>query len=65
MPKFSLKAARINANMSRKFVAQELGVSESTIKNWELGKTFPNQPMIELICNLYGIPYDYIDFAAK
>lgn len=65
MPKISLKAARINANMTRDFVAKELGVAVSTVQNWETGKTFPKQPMIEALCSLYNVPYDYIDFAAN
>ena len=62
MPKITLAAARVNANLTQKQVAETLGVAVSTIKNWESGKTFPKQPMIEKLCELYGIPYDYINF---
>ena len=65
MRKMSLKAVRIDMNMSRAFVAEKLGVSVSTVKNWETGKTFPKQPMIEALCTLYNVSYDYIDFSAK
>ena len=63
MPKITLRAARVNAGYSQKAAAELLGVSNKTLCNWENGKTFPYQPMIEKICNLYGVTYDMIDFA--
>lgn len=64
MKKISLKAARINANLTRKNVVESLGISVPTLQNWENGKTFPKQPMIERLCELYGMSYDEIDFSA-
>ena len=64
MPKFSLEAARVNAKMTQKQVADAMGVATTTIRNWEKGKSFPKQPAIEKLCELYGIPYDFIDFSA-
>ena len=62
MYKVSLKAARINANLTVDQSAKKIGVSVSTIKNWETGKTFPDQPKIEKICTVYDVPYDLIKF---
>lgn len=62
MPKMSLAAARKNANLTQVQAAKALNVSLSTLKNWEYGITFPKQPMIEKICELYGVPYDYLRF---
>lgn len=62
MVKITLRSARVNSGMTRKFVADEVGVSTSTIKNWENGITFPTQPQIEKLCHLYNIPYDGINF---
>lgn len=62
MPKISLKAARVNAGLTQAESAERIGVSVSTIKNWEVGRSFPNQPMIEKICEVYGVSYDYIKF---
>ena len=64
MIKMSLKAARVNAGLSQKEAANALGISNKTLCSWENGKTFPDQPMIEKICRLYGITYDMIDFSA-
>lgn len=58
----SLKAARVNANLTQKKSARELGVDVSTLQNWEHGKTFPDADQIEKICRLYAVPYDCINF---
>ena len=62
MNKMSLAAARKNANLTQAQVAKVLKVARSTIGNWENGVTFPKQPAIEKICELYGVSYDYIRF---
>ena len=64
MKRITLKAARVNAGYSQKEAAELLGISNKTLCSWENGKTFPGQPMIEKLCELYGVTYDMIDFAA-
>ena len=63
MPKIKLKAARVNKGLTQEQVATAINRSVSTIKNWEKGISFPKQPDIEKMCDLYGIPYDGIDFS--
>lgn len=63
MPKITLKAARVNAGLSQGEAAKQIGVAVSTLRNWEAGKTFPNQPKIERMCEVYGIPFDVLFFA--
>ena len=60
--KVTLKAARVNADLTLGAAAEKFGVSISTVKNWEAKKTFPNQPMIDKICEVYAVPYDMIKF---
>lgn len=60
--KISLKAARVNAGMTQAVAASNIGVSLSTIKLWEAGKTFPSQPMIEKMCEVYDVQYDQLKF---
>lgn len=62
MLKISLEAARVNAGLSQKEVADELGVSNKTISSWENSKTFPSAKKIEALCKLYGVSYDNIIF---
>ena len=63
MNKITLSAARVNAGYSQKTAAELLDISNKTLCSWEKGKTFPEQPMIEKLCNLYGVTYDMINFA--
>lgn len=63
MPRLSLKAARVNAELTQKEVAKILNVEEKTVWNWENGKTFPKPPQINALCELYGVKYDYIRFS--
>lgn len=65
MIKISLKAARVNAGLSQKEVAELTGYSNATICSWENGRSFPKQPAIEVLCRLYGVPYDRIAFKAN
>jgi transcriptional regulator with XRE-family HTH domain len=58
-----LKAARVNAGLSQEEAAKKIGIATSTLRNWEAGKTFPNQPKIEKMCEVYGISFDILFFA--
>lgn len=62
MSQITLKAARVNVKLTQADVAKRLDISVGTIKNWEKGKTFPKQPQIEQLCELYGVSYDNIFF---
>lgn len=62
MPQITLKAARVNAGLTQSEVAEKLKISTGTLKNWERGKTFPKQPQIEALCELYGVTYDNLFF---
>lgn len=56
----SLKAARVNANLTQEEVAAEMGVTKQTIINWEKGKVVPGIPEMEKMSRLYNIGQDYI-----
>lgn len=60
MPKISLKAARINAGLSQKEMAELLGISKNTVCNWENGDSEPNASQLRKISELSGIPMDFI-----
>lgn len=62
MDKLTLAALRVNAGYSQGYVADYCDVAPSTVRNWEKGKTFPKQQKIELLCQLYGVSYDNINF---
>ncbi len=63
--KFTLASARVNAGLSQKKAAEELGISNKTLCSWENYASYPGADMIPKICDLYGIPYDQINFTHK
>jgi len=58
--RISMKAARINANLTQAEMASRLGVTKKTIGSWESGKTKPKLDKVEPICSLLGVGYDDI-----
>lgn len=62
MSKITLRAARVNAGLTQKEVAEKLKVSNKTVWAWESGKAMPKVDKIDAICNLYGRSYDEINF---
>ena len=60
MPKISLEAVRVNAKMTQKEWAKLLGVSNSTVVNWEKGKTEPTLTQHRKMSEHSGIPMDFI-----
>lgn len=64
MDKMTLKALRVNTGLTQKVAAEKIGVTQKTLSNWENGITYPNQKQIEIICDVYGVSYDRINFVA-
>ena len=62
LPHISLKAARVNANLLQKDAAKALGISITTLQNYEIGATVPDWNMVHKIENLYRFPSDFIFF---
>ena len=58
--KITLKAARVNAELTLDDVAERIGKSKQSIENWESGKTpIKYSDLIEL-SELYEMPVKYI-----
>lgn len=62
MLKISLKAARVNAELSQKDAAKTLKVTSKTLHSWENGDSSPSAKYIDAICDLYKVSYDNIKF---
>lgn len=60
MPKISLEAVRVNAGMTQKEWAKVLGVSNTTVVNWEKGTTEPSLSILRKMSELSKIPMDFI-----
>lgn len=62
VPRISLKAARVNANLSQQEAAKRLGISKATLQNYEVGNTVPDILLSRKIEDVYGFPIDFIFF---
>lgn len=60
---FTMKSARVNAGLSVREVATELGLTEDTIYNYESGKSSPNIITAIAMAKLYGRTVEEIDFS--
>lgn len=60
MPRISLEAVRVNAKLTQKEWAKELGVSNATVINWEKGNTEPSLSQLRKMSDLSGVPMDFI-----
>lgn len=60
MLRISLEAARVNAKLTQKELAKELGISNVTVINWEKGVSEPTLSQLRKISQLSGIPMDFI-----
>jgi transcriptional regulator with XRE-family HTH domain len=59
---FTLKACRVNRNLTQAEAAKALGVTEDTLANYEAGRTFPDVRVIKKIERLYNVPFADIIF---
>lgn len=62
-PRISLKAARVNANLSQTEAAKRIGISRSTLQNYETGQTVPNWDAVQRMVEVYHFPINYIFFS--
>lgn len=65
MQQLTLKAWRVNTNLSRKDVAILLGKTERTIYNWENGIQIPDKGNLEKLAEIYKTKSDYIFLGDK
>lgn len=61
----TLKAARVNKDLTQPQAAKMLGIAVSTLVNYEKGKSFPNVATIKKMETLYETTYDDIIFLPK
>lgn len=56
----TLKAARVNANLTQTQAAAQLGVDRTTLQNYERGTTVPKWDVICRMQDLYKIPLEVL-----
>lgn len=58
--RISLAAARVNAGLNQREMAEIMGVDKTTIFNWENAKSEPNASQLRKISEISGIPMDLL-----
>lgn len=58
----TLKAARVNANLTLDKAAKSLGTTKQTLISYEKGSTSPTVEKLEEMCKLYGCRMESISF---
>jgi transcriptional regulator with XRE-family HTH domain len=61
----TLKAARVNQNLTQAKAAKKLGIAVDTLRQYEAGNPFPDVPMIKKIERLYAVSYNDINFSCN
>lgn len=58
----TLRAARVNSNLTQKEAAEKVGVSPAAWSKWERGITYPNALQIRKIERVLNIGFSDIKF---
>ena len=58
MNRLTLKAARVNREISQTEAAKQLNIAPRTLRNWENGRTYPRVEALCALCRLYGVSPD-------
>lgn len=61
-PLMSLAAARVNANLTQKELAERCGVCESTVIAWEAGRRYPSLKKLGQLEHALGVSLSFIRF---
>lgn len=61
----SMKAARVNAQLTQKEAAKALEISKGTLLNYEKGRAIPKVDMANRMAKLYKLAVDDIIFLPK
>ncbi len=58
----TIKAARVNQDLTQKEAAKLLNISFNTLINYELGKSLPNIEILQRMEQVYKMPYSELNF---
>ena len=58
----TIKAARVNQNLTQAEAAKALKISLASLQNYEAVRRYPNVEIIKRIENVYGVEYKDIIF---
>ncbi len=55
-----LKESRNRANLSRSQVAEQVGITPSTLADYEIGHRQPSLPVLVSLADIYGVATDFL-----
>ena len=55
-----LKNSRHRANLSRGQVAEQVGITSSTLADYEIGHRQPSLPVLVSLADIYGVTTDFL-----
>lgn len=55
-----LKKARENTGFTQREVSKETGIPQSTIANYEIGRTQPDIENLGILADFYGVSVDWL-----
>lgn len=58
----TLKAARVNKNLTQAEAAKLLGISKDSLWNYENGRSFPDVRVVKKMEEVYELSYDNLIF---
>lgn len=61
----TMKAARVNAQLTQRQAANAVGISKNTLCNYEKGKSIPKVDIAKKLADLYGMRVSDIIFFAN
>lgn len=56
----NIRSERVRKRMTQAQFASEVGVAESTVRDWESGRSDPNMSSIVLMTQIFGCSADYV-----
>lgn len=56
----TFRTLRVDSNLSQQELAEQLGISKSTVSLYEHGKREPNLALLEQIADFFDISMDYL-----
>ena len=61
----TLKAARVNKDLTQEQAAEKLGVTKDMVSNWECARTYPDVMMLKRIEEVYEVSYSDLIFLPR
>lgn len=56
----NIRSERVRKRMTQAQFASEVGVAESTVRDWESGRSDPNMSSIVRMTQIFGCSSDYV-----